>query len=414
MNAARSTSSSNIRNSYDEGAAHFVIAPDKYKGSLSARAVAQAVELGLHDVLGRAIRCSIVPMADGGDGTVATFVESGARSVRVRVRGPLGHATTATFACTETVAVVEMASASGLVLIPAGSRSATTTSTYGTGEVIRAALDRGFRHIVVGIGGSATNDGGAGMLQALGVSLRDAAGEELPPGGAALARLATLDLGGLDERLRATTIDVACDVDNPLLGPNGASAIYGPQKGASATDIVLLDAALGRFADVVAATLGHDLRTVPGTGAAGGLGFGLVAVLGAALRPGVDTIAAVRGLDALLVGARACITGEGRIDRQTLAGKVVDGVGRRAHALGIPTFAVGGTVDADVEPALWERGIVCVPIADRPRSLRAMIAESGSLVRAAAARLARTAFFDLMPSASAPRPLEPLATEAGI
>ncbi len=354
--------------------------------------MAVAIELGLRDVLGPAIACAIVPMADGGDGTVATFLESGARPIRVRVRGPLGRPTTATFAATETTAIVESASASGLALMPRGARDATATTTYGTGELIRAALDRGFRHIVVGIGGSATNDGGAGMLQALGATLRDASGAELGYGGAALAGLAAIDLDGLDARLRETRIEVACDVENPLLGPSGASAIYGPQKGASPADIAVLDAALARFADVLEARIGRIVRDAPGSGAAGGLGFGLVAALGATLRPGVDAIAEVRGLDAVLRGARACITGEGRIDLQTLAGKVVAGVGARARAAGVPTYAIGGTVDAEAEPGLWERGVACVPIADRPRSLRAMIHASAHLVRAAAARLARTAF----------------------
>jgi glycerate kinase len=370
----------------------FVLAPDKFKGSLSARGVAAAIELGLRDVLGEAIDVAIVPMADGGEGTVATFLESGARPIRVRVTGPQGRPTTATFAATETTAIVETASASGLALVPSGARDAKQTSTFGSGELIRAALDRGYRHLVIGIGGSATNDGGAGMLQALGASLRDENGTVLPPGGAALAALASIDLSGLDVRLREARIEVACDVDNPLLGPSGASAVYGPQKGATPADVALLDAALARYADVVADTIGIDHRDLAGAGAAGGLGFGLVAVLGARLRPGVDAIAEVRALDAVLAGARACITGEGRVDRQTLSGKVVAGVGAHARALGVPTYAVGGSIDAEVEPELWERGVVCVPIADRPRTLRVMVHECAPLVRAAAARLARTAF----------------------
>ena len=255
--------------------------------------------------------------------------------------------------------------------------------------MIAAALDAGVTLIVVGIGGSATNDGGAGMLEALGARLTDAQGVELPRGAAPLARLHHLDLTGLDARLSGVTLAVACDVDNPLCGPRGASAIFGPQKGADPEAVAELDAALAHFADVVARTIGRDLRDVAGAGAAGGLGFGFGAVLGATLRPGVDVIADARGLAGALRGADVCFTGEGRIDVQTLGGKTVDGVARYASVEGVPVVAFGGSVDAEVESALARRGVACMPVVDGPMELADAIRRAPALLRAAAARAMR-------------------------
>lgn len=328
-------------------------------------------------------------MADGGEGTVEAFLDGGARKQTARVHGPLGDSRAAVFALDGTTAIVESALASGLVLVAPEQRDVTRASSYGTGELIRAALDAGAKRIVIGIGGSASNDGGAGLLQALGFDLRDPNGAPLEPGGTALADLASLSRDGADPRLASVAIDVASDVDNPLTGPSGASSVFGPQKGATDADVVALDSSLAHFADVVARTTGRDLRDTPGAGAAGGIGFALIALLGARLRPGVELIAELRGLPRSLDGASLCLTGEGRIDAQTLRGKTVDGVARLARARGVPVLAFGGSVDAGVEPALYERGVVCLPIAVAPASLEESIAQAALLLRGAAARAAR-------------------------
>ncbi|MEO6991636.1 MAG: glycerate kinase, partial [Candidatus Baltobacteraceae bacterium] len=274
-----------------------VVAPDKFKGALDAAAVAAALSRGFVQGFGEQIEVRAVPMADGGEGTVDAFVAAGAQRVTRRVRGPLGDPVEAAFALDGTTAIVEMAAASGLELVPHARRDPLRASTYGTGELIRGALDGGARRIVVGIGGSATNDGGAGMLQALGARFLDPNGDELAPGGAALARLEHVDLSALDLGLHEAHIEVASDVDNPLCGPSGASVVFGPQKGASPDDVATLDKALAHFADMTASETGADHRNDPGAGAAGGLGFGLIAYLRATLRPGVEIVAELRGLN---------------------------------------------------------------------------------------------------------------------
>jgi glycerate 2-kinase len=311
-----------------------VIAPDKFKGSLDAAGVAEALAAGVRDVVPDA-DCVLVPMADGGDGTVAAFLAGGASARTVRVSGPLGEPVEATYARDGATAVVEMAAASGLVLLH-GKRDARRATTRGTGELLRDALDGGARRILLGIGGSATTDGGAGALAALGARFFDGEGDELDPTPAGLAAVVRVDLGGLDPRVRpaSTTaeaevsIAVACDVDSPLLGPLGAAAVFGPQKGASSADVAFLDRTLARLADAMTAASGRDLRYRPGAGAAGGLGWALASACGAQLERGVALVAAVRGLPGALRGADWCFTGEGRIDAQTLRGKVVDGVAR--------------------------------------------------------------------------------------
>jgi glycerate kinase len=365
-----------------------VIAPDSFKGSATARAVAAAIAAGLRDGWGDAAELIELPIADGGEGTVDVFLAAGARAQTGVVAGPLGERVEAVYALRAGRAVIEMAAASGLA--PAGApRRVWDATSFGTGELLRDALDRGATSIVLGIGGSATNDGGAGALAALGVRFRDAAGALLEPSPAGLRSLAAIDAGGLDSRLGAVRLAVACDVTNPLLGPSGATAVYGPQKGATAADVPALDAVLARFADVAAAATGRDLRERPGSGAAGGLGFGLATFAGAELAPGFPLVAEACGLRDALDGAAWCFTGEGRIDAQTLAGKVVDGVAALARAAGARTIAFGGNVDPAVEAELAARGVVCVPIVAGPLDLTTAMREAPALIRAAAARCAR-------------------------
>ena len=367
-----------------------VVAPDKFKGSLTAAAAAAAIERGLRAVPGLVRELACIPMADGGEGTVDVFLQSGAQAHVRTVRGPLGAPVEATLALMDGLAIVEMASASGLLLLAEAQRDPMRASTFGTGQLLRAALDLGARRIVLGIGGSATNDGGAGMLVELGARLRDARGEELEPGGAALGRLASIDLAELDPRIGNVSIEVASDVDNTLCGPHGASQMFAAQKGASPEQIRTLDAALAHFADLTAAVVPGDYRDVPGTGAAGGLGFGLLAYLRAAIRPGVDVIAEVRGLGTALENADLCVTGEGRIDTQTLRGKTVAGVARLARKAQVPVIAFTGSLDASAENGLIESGVAATfPIVDRPMPLDAALRDAAVLLESASARAGR-------------------------
>lgn len=336
----------------------------------------------------------VVPMADGGDGTVAAFLATGATARGVRVRGPHGKPVEATYARDGDTAIIEMAAASGLALLENEQLDAAGASSFGTGELIRDALDRGAKRILLGIGGSATTDGGAGALAALGARFLDSAGSELAPVPRELAALAAIDLGAFDARLAVTPIAIACDVDNPLLGAAGAAAVYGPQKGASSADIAFLDTVLGRFAELAVRGGRPDLRTLPGAGAAGGLGFGLATFAGAQLAPGFALIAEARGLETALTTATLCLTGEGRIDAQTLRGKVVAGIAGLARPLGIPVVALGGSVDVGAETDLAALGVVCLPISDGPRLLADAMACAPELVRAAASRFARLATLD--------------------
>ena len=361
-----------------------VIAPDKFKGSLDAGAVARALAAGVCDVAPEA-ECVLIPMADGGDGTVEAFLAAGARAVTVRVRGPLAKAVAATYARDGDVAVVEMAAASGLA-VGGRPREPRRASTYGTGELLRNALDGGARRIVLGIGGSATTDGGAGALAALGARYYDGSGRELTPDPAGLEHVARVDLSSLDARLANTDLAIACDVDNPLLGAAGASAVYGPQKGASPADVAFLERVLERLATAMSAAAGRDLRAEPGAGAAGGLGWALASACGARLERGVALVAEVRGLAQALDGTALVLTGEGRIDAQTLRGKVVDGVAALARPRDIPVIAFGGSVDADAERELRARGVVCVPIVTAPGTLAQAVRDAALLLRRAAAR----------------------------
>ena len=323
-----------------------VIAPDSYKGSIYASDAARAMEDGVRRVLPDA-EVVLVPVADGGDGTLETLVEtSGGRIITSDVTGPLGETVSAQWGAMGdgVTAVAEMARTSGLALVRLEDRDPLNATTYGLGEVILEALEAGYRRFILGIGGSATNDAGAGMAQALGVRLLDADGANLPPGGAALARLASVDTSGLDPRAAEAEYDVACDVNNPLTGPEGASAVYGPQKGATPAIVEQLDAALANFAEVVKRDLGADVDGVPGSGAAGGLGGGIMAFLGGRLRPGVDIVLDTVDLASRLDGADLIITGEGCMDFQTVYNKAPIGVARLAGERNIPVIGVSGSL----------------------------------------------------------------------
>lgn len=325
------------------------IAPNAFKGSLTAAAAAACIERGLRKAL-RGLSFVRLPMADGGDGTLLAIVAAtGGRCVSCRVSDPLGRKTRSMFGLTGNgrTAVIEMALASGLALLKPHERNPMLTTSRGTGDLIRAALDRGVGEIVIGIGGSATNDGGMGMARALGARFLDGRQRELPDCGGALARLARIDLSGLDARLKRTTLSVACDVENPLCGPRGAARVYGPQKGANPVMVKQLDAGLKRLAGVLREDLGVEVANLPGAGAAGGLGAGLVAILKARLRPGVEVVTHAVDLERKLAGCDLVITGEGRLDGQTVFGKAPAGVARVARRLGIPVIAICGSLGPD-------------------------------------------------------------------
>ena len=367
-----------------------VIAPDSYKESLSAAEVALAIEAGFREVFPEARFCRL-PVADGGEGTVDAMVAAtGGRRVAVRVTGPLGLPVEAFYGLTGdgATAVIEMAAASGLALVPPARRNPLLTTSFGTGELIRAALDAGARHLIIGIGGSATNDAGAGMLQALGVTLVDGAGQALGPGGGGLGELAQIGLDGLDPRLAECRIEVACDVDNPLTGERGASVVFGPQKGATPAMVERLDANLAHFAAVLQQTLGVAVADVPGAGAAGGMGAALLGVLGAHLRPGIEIVTTALGLEAVVAEADLVIVGEGRLDAQSLRGKAPLGVARIARRHGKPVIAIAGGLGDDVA-ALQAHGVdASFSVVRRPCSLEEALAAAADNLRAAARNIA--------------------------
>ncbi|GAA6132353.1 glycerate kinase [Halopseudomonas sabulinigri] len=367
-----------------------VIAPDSFKESLSASAVAEAIATGWARVYPDA-ELLLCPMADGGEGTVdAVLAVTAGERRECQVQGPLGAPVRAHWGWLPgQQAMVEMASASGLHLVAPQQRDVLRASSHGTGELIRAALDAGARRLVLGLGGSATNDGGAGLLQALGVRFLGADGNELPSGGAALQQLQHIDLTGLDTRLARLEVMVAADVDNPLCGPQGASAIFGPQKGASEQQVAQLDQALAHFADVMSATLGEDVRHCPGVGAAGGLGFAAKAVLKAQFRPGVELVAELCGLADMLQGADLVITGEGRLDGQSLHGKTPVGVARLARSAGVPVIALAGSLGEGYQ-RLYAEGIAAAfSLAPGPLTLEQAMTEAAAQLTARAADLAR-------------------------
>ncbi|MEV5433371.1 glycerate kinase [Streptomyces sp. NPDC052701] len=367
-----------------------LVAADKFKGSLTAAQVAERVTAGLRRAVPD-LRVEAVPVADGGDGTVAAAVAAGFERREVRVAGPLGDEVTAAFALRGGTAVVEMAEASGLQRLPAGVLAPLTASTYGSGELLRAALDAGARTIVFGVGGSATTDGGAGMLSALGARFLTADGEPVAPGGGGLAGLASVDLSGLDARLGSVDLVLAGDVDNPLTGPTGASAVYGPQKGASPQEVAVLDAALAHYAKVLEDTVGPRAAAYaasPGAGAAGGLGYGAL-LIGARFRPGIEVVLDVLGFAAALERADLVITGEGSLDEQTLHGKAPAGVAAAARAAGKEVVAVCGRLALAPE-ALGRAGIRrAYPLTDAEPDVAKCIAEAGPVLERVAERIGR-------------------------
>lgn len=342
-------------------AVKIVVAPNAFKGTLTAPQAAAAISRGVREVFPGA-EIVEVPVADGGDGTAEALVTALHGEFRsVRVDGPLGDPVDSRFGLVDSArtAVVELASASGLALIPPSRRDPMRASTYGFGQLLRAAKQAGVAAVIAGIGGSATNDGGAGMAQALGYRLLDASGHDLERGGAALARLQTIDASGFDRAWRSIGVRVACDVTNPLTGPLGATAVYGPQKGADPDMVRELDAALARLSEVIERDLGRKVSDVPGAGAAGGAGAGLIAFLGAQLVPGAPLVVDAAGFDEKLRGASLVITGEGRADEQTAYGKAPGEVARRAQAAGVPVLLLAGSKGPGWE-ALNKLGVTSV------------------------------------------------------
>ncbi|MCL4426408.1 MAG: glycerate kinase [Firmicutes bacterium] len=416
-----------------------ILAPDSFKGSITATAAARAMAEGIREFFPGA-RIVEIPMSDGGEGLVQTLVAAArgrpevgddlspvrpgtgdqilavsqpadavensgpgrlainpaegpslARILTREVTGPLGHKVEAFFGILGDgrTAVVEMAAASGLTLVPPEKRNPLITTTYGTGELILAAVQAGCRRIIVGIGGSATNDGGVGMAQALGIRFLDQEGREIGPGGRELARIALLDVSGLNPVLNGAEIDVACDVNNPLTGPRGAAAVYGPQKGATPAMVQELDAALNHLAAVIRRDLGKDAAEIPGAGAAGGLGAGLMAFLDARLRPGMDLVLEVTGFREQVTGADLVITGEGRVDSQTLFGKVPCGVARAAKEHGVPVVAIAGSLGDDVT-AIHSCGIdAFFSLTAGPTTLEEAMQKAASLLAQAAGQVVR-------------------------
>lgn len=338
-----------------------VIAPDSFKESLSALDVAKAIESGFREIFPEAEYVKM-PVADGGEGTVEAMVAAtGGRVVEVAVTGPLGEPINAFFGLSgdETIAFIEMAAASGLESVPQNKRNPLKTTSFGTGELIKCALDHGVRHCIIGIGGSATNDGGSGMMQALGAKLLDKEGLDIGHGGGELIKLAKIDISGLDNRIRACRFEVACDVTNPLTGDRGATAIFGPQKGATPEMIATLDGYLKHYAKVIKSDLGIDVEDIPGAGAAGGMGAALYGFCHADLRQGIEIVTEALGLDALVKDATLVITGEGRIDSQSINGKVPIGVARVAKRYNKPVIAIGGSLTKDVD-VVYDHGLDAV------------------------------------------------------
>ena len=367
-----------------------VIAPNAFKGSLSALQAAEAIRDGVLAAVADA-DLVLVPIADGGDGTVDALIAAtdGERRT-LRVRGPLMDPVHADYGVIDNgkTAVIEMAKAAGLALVPADKRDPRVTTTYGVGELLQHAYEAGARHFIVGIGGSATNDAGAGMAQALGYHLLDDRGHELPPGGLALKRLARIHVGGVHANWKEAVVDVACDVTNPLTGPSGASAVYGPQKGATPAMVAELDAALRHVAEIIRRDLGVDVEALPGAGAAGGLGAGLVAFTGAGLRPGAEMVMQALNLDDRIRGADLVITGEGRLDSQTARfGKGPAAVARHARNAGILVVGLGGSVADEAELSLLFDGVEATVV--EPGSLDDAIAQARPLLVRAASRVVR-------------------------
>ncbi|ELR66409.1 Glycerate kinase [Photobacterium marinum] len=368
-----------------------VIAPDSYKESLTAMQVATAIEDGFRHILPDA-EYHKLPVADGGEGTVQSLVDAtGGIIMSHQVTGPLGEPVNAFWGLLGDghTAVIEMAAASGLHLVKPELRNPLLTTTFGTGELIKAALDNGVEHIIIGIGGSATNDGGIGMAQALGIEFSDSNGKALGFGGSELSKLVSIDISKADSRLANIKLEVACDVDNPLCGPKGASHIFGPQKGATPEIVELLDANLTHYADIIKYQLGRDIKNIAGAGAAGGLGAALLGLLDADLRPGIDIVMEAVNLSGAITGADLVITGEGRIDSQTIHGKTPVGVARCAKQQNVPVIAIAGCVSAD-SSVVYDHGIDAVfSVVPRAMTLEEAFKEATFNVRMTASNVAR-------------------------
>ncbi|WNS44182.1 glycerate kinase [Paenibacillus sp. MMS20-IR301] len=369
----------------------FVLAPDSFKESMTAKEVCIAMESGLRKIYPDASYIH-VPMADGGEGTVQSLVDASGGEIHYKeVIGPLGQTVTAKYGILGDggTAAIEMASASGIQLVDKSERNPLITTTYGTGQLILECLDRGIRKIIIGIGGSATNDGGAGMAEALGARFLDAAGALLPRGGGGLGRLAAIDITALDPRLQQVQFIVACDVTNPLCGEHGASAVFGPQKGATPQMVQQLDANLAHYAAVVKEQLDKDVRELPGAGAAGGLGAGLMIFTQATLQKGIEIVIEYTGLQQKLADADYVFTGEGGIDFQTKFGKTPYGVARTAKAAGKPVIALAGYIGEGIE-TLYSEGIDAIfGIVPGASSLDRLLAEGPANVERTCENIAR-------------------------
>ncbi len=369
----------------------FILAPDSFKESMSAKEVCVAMEKGIKAVFKDA-SCLHVPMADGGEGTTAALVEStNGVSHQVTVHGPLGEQVVSTFGILgdQKTAIIEVAEACGLHLIERHKRNPRITTSYGVGEMILAALDLKVEKIIIGLGGSATNDGGAGMLQALGVKLVDEYGHDLTFGGGALSKLVSVDVSGVDPRLKEVEVIVACDVSNPLTGETGASVIYGPQKGATLEMVYELDKSLAHYAAIVKSQLNVEIDAVAGAGAAGGIGAALIGFCGASLQKGIDIVVKYSDLEEKMTGATYVLTGEGSIDYQTQFGKTPVGVSLVAKQQGIPVIALAGKVGDNIE-ALYDLGITSVHgILPGVATLDEALAEGASNVTRATENLMR-------------------------
>lgn len=368
-----------------------VIAPDSYKGSLTALEVANSIENGIRMVFNDSI-VEKIPMADGGEGTVQSLVDStGGKIIYVTAKGPLLKEVNAFYGILGDgkTAVIEMAAASGLPLISKEERNPLLTTTYGTGELIKDALDKGCRNIIIGLGGSATNDGGLGMAKALGVSFLDEKGNDIGEGGGALNKLTSIDISNLDFRIKKCNITAACDVNNPLCGPEGASNVFGPQKGADENMIEVLDKNLTNYAEVIKKDLYIDIINTPGAGAAGGLGAGLIALLNAKIKRGIDIVIDITNLEEKIKDADLVFTGEGMIDFQTAFGKTPFGVAKIAKKYNIPVIAIAGGIGKDAE-SLYDKGFDSIfPIVDSPMSLDKAMKDGKALIERTAERIMR-------------------------
>lgn len=373
-------------------ALRLLLAPQEFKGSLTAQEAVAAMTMAAARAIPEA-QVDELPLSDGGPGLVEVLVAAVRGEIHsVAAHDPLERPLQARFGLIEggTAAVVELAAASGLSLLRTSELDPLHASTFGTGEVIKAALDTGVRRLIVGIGGSATNDGGAGMVSALGARLLDADGQPLPPGGAALARLARIDISGLDSRLRGLEVIAACDVRNPLTGSEGAAAVYGPQKGATAAMVAELDRALAHYAAVIHRDLGREVAGAPGAGAAGGTGAALLAFLGARLEPGFTVVAEATHLQERLSRADLILTGEGSLDRQTSFGKVVAGLTAIAAAAGVPVIALAGVLGDGYETLLDHGLAAAFSIVPGPMQLNEAVARAAELLSARTEAVLRT------------------------